>query len=61
MFRAGKVVNKEQLIEHMYSWDDDVTHNAIEVNIHRLRKKLEVAKVNIRTIRGLGYLLDITS
>jgi len=59
MLRAGKVVSKEQLIEHMYGWDDDVTHNAIEVNIHRLRKKLEVAKVNIRTIRGLGYLLDI--
>jgi two-component system OmpR family response regulator len=58
MLRAGKVVNKEQLIEHMYGWDEDVTYNAIEVNIHRLRKKLEAAKVNIRTIRGLGYLLD---
>ena len=58
MLRAGKVVNKEQLIEHMYGWDEDVTYNAIEVNIHRLRKKLEVAKINIRTIRGLGYLLD---
>lgn len=61
MLRAGKVVSKEQLIEHMYGWDDDVTHNAVEVNIHRLRKKLEIAKVNIRTIRGLGYLLDTAS
>ncbi len=58
MLRPGKVVNKEQLIEHMYGWDEDVTYNAIEVNIHRLRKKLEIAKINIRTIRGLGYLLD---
>jgi len=58
LMRAGKVVNKEQLIEHMYGWDEDVTFNAIEVNIHRLRKKLEAANVNIRTIRGLGYLLD---
>jgi len=58
LIRAGKVVNKEQLIEHMYGWDEDVTFNAIEVNIHRLRKKLEAANVNIRTIRGLGYLLD---
>jgi len=58
MLRAGKVVNKEQLNEHMYGWDEDVTYNAIEVNIHRLRKKLEPAKINIRTIRGLGYLLD---
>lgn len=61
MLRAGKVVSKEQLIEHMYGWDDDVTHNAVEVNIHRLRKKLEIAKVMIRTIRGLGYLLDTAS
>ncbi len=61
MLRSGKVVSKEQLIEHMYNWDDDVTHNAIEVNIHRLRKKLEVAGVSIRTIRGLGYLLDVVS
>jgi two-component system OmpR family response regulator len=61
MLRAGKVVSKEQLIEHMYGWDDDVTHNAVEVNIHRLRKKLEIAQVNIRTIRGLGYLLDTAS
>ena len=61
MLRAGKVVSKEQLIEHMYNWDDDVTHNAIEVNIHRLRKKLEIAGVSIRTIRGLGYLLDSVS
>ncbi len=61
MLKAGKVVSKEQLIEHMYGWDDDVTHNAVEVNIHRLRKKLEIAKVNIRTIRGLGYLLDTAS
>jgi two-component system OmpR family response regulator len=59
MLRPGRVVNKEQLIEQMYGWDEDVTHNAIEVNIHRLRKKLESANVGIKTIRGLGYLLDV--
>lgn len=59
MLKAGKVVSKEQLIEYMYGWDDDVSHNAVEVNIHRLRKKLEAANISIRTIRGLGYLLDI--
>ena len=42
----------------MYDFDNEVTYNAIEVNIHRLRKKLEPARVTIRTIRGLGYLLD---
>jgi two-component system OmpR family response regulator len=61
MQRAGRVVNKEQLIEYMYGWDEDVTYNAIEVNVHRLRKKIEAADVNIRTIRGLGYLLDVAT
>jgi two-component system, OmpR family, response regulator len=59
MVRSGRVVNKEQLIEDMYGWDDEVTYNAIEVNVHRLRKKLESTGVSIRTIRGLGYLLDV--
>ncbi len=58
MQRAGRVVNKDQFMESMYGWDDEVTHNAIEVNIHRLRKKLEPAGVMVRTVRGLGYLLD---
>jgi len=57
--RAGSVVSKEQLIEHMYGWDEEVSQNAMEVNVHRLRKKLEPSGVNIRTIRGLGYLLEI--
>ena len=56
--RGGSIVSKEQLIEHMYGWDEEVSHNAMEVNVHRLRKKLEPAGVNIRTIRGLGYLLE---
>lgn len=56
--RGGSVVSKEQLIEHMYGWDEEVSHNAMEVNVHRLRKKLEPSGVNIRTIRGLGYLLE---
>lgn len=56
--RSGSVVSKEQLIEHMYGWDEEVSHNAMEVNVHRLRKKLEPVGINIRTIRGLGYLLE---
>ncbi len=59
--RGGSVVSKEQLIEHMYGWDEEVSQNAMEVNVHRLRKKLEPSGVNIRTIRGLGYLLEIKS
>ncbi len=58
MLRSGRVVNKEQLAEQMYGWDEEVGANAIEVYVHRLRKKLEPAGVTIRTIRGLGYLLE---
>jgi two-component system OmpR family response regulator len=58
MMRAGRVVNKEQLAEQLYGWDEEVGPNAIEVYVHRLRRKLEPAGVSIRTIRGLGYLLE---
>jgi two-component system OmpR family response regulator len=58
MMRTGRVVGKEQLAEQLYGWDEEVGPNAIEVYVHRLRKKLEPAGVNIRTIRGLGYLLE---
>ena len=58
MMRTGRVVNKEQLAEQLYGWDEEVGANAIEVYVHRLRRKLEPAGVVIRTIRGLGYLLE---
>ena len=58
MMRSGRVVAKEQLAEQLYGWEEEVGPNAIEVYVHRLRRKLEPAGVNIRTIRGLGYLLE---
>ena len=58
LHRAGRVVSKEQLIEHLYSYENNVSHNAIEVYVHRLRKKIEGAGVTIRTAYGLGYVLD---
>jgi DNA-binding response OmpR family regulator len=58
LFRLGKVVSKEQLIESLCAWGEEVTTNAIEVYMHRLRKKLESGGVAIRTVRGLGYLMD---
>jgi two-component system OmpR family response regulator len=58
MLRSGRVVNKEQLAERLYGWEEEVGANAIEVYVHRLRRKLEPAGVTIRTIRGLGYLLE---
>ncbi len=61
MLRSGRVVNKEQLAEQLYGWEEEVGSNAIEVYVHRLRKKLEPAGVAIRTIRGLGYVLERNS
>ena len=58
--RFGRVVSKEQLVEQLYSYDKEVSQNAIEVYVHRLRKKLSGAGVNVRTLYGRGYLLDYT-
>jgi len=56
--RAGRFVSKEQLISHLCEWGDEVSANAIEVYVHRLRKKLEAGGVRIVTVRGLGYNLE---
>jgi two-component system OmpR family response regulator len=58
MSRANKVVNKEQLLEALVNWDSEISDNAIEVYIHRLRKKISPSGARVRTIRGLGYLLE---
>ncbi|MEW5771309.1 MAG: response regulator transcription factor [Pseudomonadota bacterium] len=58
LLRQGKAVSKEALVESLCGYGEEVTHNAIEVYVHRLRKKLEPAGVAIRTLRGLGYLMD---
>ncbi len=59
--RIGRVVSKDVIIDLLFEWGEDVTSNAVEVYIHRLRKKLEPAGVIIRTIRGVGYCLDPSS
>jgi two-component system OmpR family response regulator len=56
--RFGRVVSKEQLVEQLYSYDHEVSHNAIEVYVHRLRKKLTGSGITVRTQYGRGYLLD---
>lgn len=58
LMRSGRVVSKEQLVNHLYGWGDEVADNAIEVNVYRLRKKLEPLGCEIRTVRGMGYLMD---
>ncbi|HVQ04861.1 MAG TPA: response regulator transcription factor [Burkholderiaceae bacterium] len=58
LMRAGRVVSKAQMVNHLYGFGDDVADNAIEVNVYRLRKKLEPLGCEIRTVRGMGYLMD---
>lgn len=55
---AGRVTAKEAIADRLTGWDDGVGENAVEVYIHRLRRKLEGSGACIRTLRGLGYLLE---
>jgi len=55
VLNAGRVLSREQLEQHLYSWGQEVDSNAVEVHIHHLRKKLGAAL--IQTVRGVGYLL----
>jgi len=58
LMRIGQVVSKEHMLQAMCSWDDTLTHNAVEVYISRLRSKLQHAGIRIRTVRGFGYMVD---
>ncbi len=56
--RVGRLVSKDQLVERLCDWGEEVSNNAIEVYIHRLRKKIEKGPIRIATVRGLGYCLE---
>lgn len=58
LLRGSRVVTKQQIIEHLYGWEDVSSSNTIEVFIYRLRKKIEPFGVDIRTVRGMGYLIE---
>ena len=55
--RAGTAVSKEVLLESCYGHEDEVNLSAVEVIVHRLRRKLEPTRIGIATLRGLGYIL----
>jgi len=55
MLNVGRVLSREQLEQHLYSWGQEVESNAIEVHVHHLRRKLGNAL--IQTVRGVGYVL----
>ncbi len=55
----GQILSKSQLLDRLFSADTDVTENAIEVYVGRLRRKLDGAGVRIETVRGLGYRMSL--
>lgn len=57
IMRVNQTVNRELLQQDLYSWQDDLGSNTLEVHVHNLRRKL--GKERIRTVRGIGYRLEI--
>lgn len=55
---TGRVLSKEELLDHLYSFDESPSPNAIELYVARLRKKLKGSSFEIKTLRGLGYLVE---
>ena len=58
MAKGGQVVSKRQLMEQLSDWVEESSENAVEILVHRLRKKLEPTGVLISTVRGFGYKLE---
>lgn len=58
MLASPNVVAKQKMVESLSEWDNELTTNAVEIYISRLRGKLQDSGVEIRTIRGIGYRLD---
>lgn len=54
----GQIFSKQKLVDRLFSYDDDVSENAIEVYVGRLRKHLDPSTLKITTSRGLGYRLE---
>lgn len=61
MQQASRVVSKQQIIDAILPWSEEVTLNAVEVYISRIRSKIAGANIVIRTIRGFGYILEKTT
>lgn len=59
MIANGRIISKSRLIESLSSFDDDISENAIEQYISRLRKRISNFGLTIKTARGLGYFLHI--
>ncbi len=58
MLAMPNVVNKQKMAESLSEWENEITANAVEIYISRLRQKVQGYGIEIRTIRGIGYRLD---
>jgi two-component system OmpR family response regulator len=58
LLREGRVVTKQQIADHLYGWEETSSSNAVDVFVYRLRRKLEPSGVDVRTVRGMGYLIE---
>ncbi|MGN6226128.1 response regulator [Dyella sp. KULCS107] len=56
--RPDRITNRAQLVEALCNWDQELTDNGLDIAIHRLRRKLHGSGATVRTVRGLGYLLE---
>ena len=56
--RSGEPLSKQEILDRVFSDEQDVQPDVVEVLVHRLRKRLQTSSVNIRTLRGLGYVLE---
>ncbi len=55
---SGEPMSKQEILERLFSDEQDVRPEAVEVLVHRLRRRIESGKVRITTLRGLGYVLE---
>lgn len=58
LLRRGRVTSREQLIETLCKWDETLSDNGLDIAVYRLRRKLGNSGVQLRTVRGLGYLIE---
>lgn len=59
--QAARVVSKQQIIDAILPWGEEVTLNAVEVYVSRIRAKIAAAGIVIKTIRGFGYMLQLSA
>lgn len=56
--QRNRVASREYIVDALCTWNDALTDNGLDITVHRLRRKLEDSGTNLRTVRGLGYMLE---